>query len=51
MADPTLSSPHHHLFLRRGKCAGLESSSKHSSPTFSSASTWPQMAVCAHCKA
>ncbi|SGY53581.1 BQ5605_C006g03776 [Microbotryum silenes-dioicae] len=33
MADPTLSLPHHHLFLRRGKCAGLKSSSNHSSPT------------------
>ncbi|SGY77490.1 BQ5605_C005g03651 [Microbotryum silenes-dioicae] len=39
MAEPTLSSPHHHLFLRRGKCAGLELSSNHSSPTFPSATT------------
>ncbi|SGZ24032.1 BQ5605_C023g09687 [Microbotryum silenes-dioicae] len=39
MAEPTLSSPHRHLFLRRGKCAGLEPRSNHSSPTFPSATT------------
>ncbi|SCZ98210.1 BZ3500_MvSof-1268-A1-R1_Chr7-1g09057 [Microbotryum saponariae] len=49
MADPTLSSPHHHLFLRRGKCAGLESSSSHSSPH--PRLPRPQMTVCTHCKA
>ncbi|SGZ28003.1 BQ5605_C026g10246 [Microbotryum silenes-dioicae] len=34
MANSTLGSPHHHLFLRRGKCAGLESRSNPSSPRF-----------------
>ncbi|SGZ22709.1 BQ5605_C022g09530 [Microbotryum silenes-dioicae] len=34
MANSTLGSPHHHL-LRKGECAGLESRSNPSSPTFS----------------
>ncbi|SGY45857.1 BQ5605_C001g00347 [Microbotryum silenes-dioicae] len=33
MANSTLGSPHHHL--RKGECAGLESRSNPSSPTFS----------------
>ncbi|SCZ88874.1 BZ3500_MvSof-1268-A1-R1_Chr2-1g04700 [Microbotryum saponariae] len=39
MADPTLSLPHHHLFMRKGACAGLEWRSNPSSPTFRSATT------------
>ncbi|SGY16006.1 BQ5605_C012g06732 [Microbotryum silenes-dioicae] len=38
MANSTLGSPHHHL-LRKGECAGLESRSNPSSPTFRSATT------------
>ncbi|SGY47161.1 BQ5605_C001g00501 [Microbotryum silenes-dioicae] len=34
MANSTLGSPHHH-HLRKGECAGLESRSNPSSPTFS----------------
>ncbi|SGZ32175.1 BQ5605_C043g12103 [Microbotryum silenes-dioicae] len=45
MANSTLGSPHHHL--RKGECAGLESRSNPSSPTFRSATTSARRRPCA----
>ncbi|SDA03070.1 BZ3500_MvSof-1268-A1-R1_Chr11-1g03290 [Microbotryum saponariae] len=50
--DATLSSPHHHLLLRKGECAGARIALKPLKPHVSIRDyLGPQTAVCTHCKA
>ncbi|SGY12886.1 BQ5605_C011g06642 [Microbotryum silenes-dioicae] len=51
MADPTLSSPHHHLFLRRASAQASNRAQTTQAPRSHPRLPRPQMAVCIHHKA
>ncbi|SCZ95336.1 BZ3500_MvSof-1268-A1-R1_Chr11-2g03441 [Microbotryum saponariae] len=51
MAEPTLSSPHHHLFPRRASAQALNRAQTTQAPRSPPRLPRPQMTVCTHCKA